>query len=272
MTGLTTSTHVFMSRESLAAHLEGQILSGVLPAGSKLPSERQLADRFSVSRPIVREALRMLAERGFVEILPGRGSFVRDARMSDAAGALDALFRRTPATARDLVEARSMVESTAAGLAAQRATAEDKQRIAVALERFDAASSVVDRARYDLAFHLAVAQSAHNPVVEMMFGSITNLMFDLMIRSLSDRVVTGASIPFHAEILEGIRAGDSARARKAMDEHLAVASRFYGKDYDESIEHVARRRLARLLEPDGTVDEWLADEVSPEGKGDDRIK
>lgn len=248
-----------MTRRSLAAHLEGQILAGELPAGSKLPSERQLAERYNVSRPIVREALRMLAERSLVEIRPGRGTFVRGMRATDAAGVLDSLYRRSQATPRDLVEARTMLESTAAELAAERGTAEDLDRIDAALARFDQATTVVERARYDLVFHLAIARAAHNPVIETMFGSITSLTVDLMLRSLSDRVVTDASVPYHAEIAAAIRGRNPARARQAMAEHLAVASRFYGEDYERSIESLAQRHLTRLLDPNTTLEALLAE-------------
>lgn len=255
-----------MTREALAAQLEQQILSGSLPAGSKLPSERQLTERFGVSRPIVREALRMLAERSLVEIRPGRGTYVRGMRSTDAAGVLDSLYRRSQATPRDLVEARTMLECTAAELAAERATADDLRRIDAALARFDQASTVVERARYDLVFHLAIAQAAHNPVVETMFGSIIGLTVDLMLRSLSDRVVTDASVPFHTEIAEAIRAHDRERARRAMAEHLSVASRFYGEDYELSIESLAQRHFSRLLEPGQTLDALLID-AAPGGNG-----
>jgi GntR family transcriptional repressor for pyruvate dehydrogenase complex len=152
-----------------------------------------------------------------------------------------------------------MLESTAAGLAAERATEDDLERIDAALTRFDRATTIVERARYDLVFHLAIAQAAHNPVIETMFGSITSLTVDLMLRSLSDRAVTDASVPLHAEIARAIRARNPERARQAMFEHLTVASRFYGEDYEESLESMAQRHLSRLLEPGSTLDALMAD-------------
>ena len=140
-----------MTRATLSATLEAQIVSGRLAAGMKLPSERQLAERYGVSRPIVREALRSLVER-------------------------------------DLVEARTMLECTAAELAAQRATPEDEAAIETALLGFDRAGSVIEQARYDMAFHLAIARSSRNPVIETMFGSITALTVELMLRSLRLRL------------------------------------------------------------------------------------
>src|SRR5215213_6954504 len=100
-----------MTRAALADHLEEQILAGNLAVGAKLPSERQLAERFGLSRPLVREALRGLVERRLVEVEPGRGAFVRGAHATDAAHELGLLVRRHPATPRQLVEARTMLES-----------------------------------------------------------------------------------------------------------------------------------------------------------------
>jgi DNA-binding FadR family transcriptional regulator len=232
-------------------------------AGPKLPSERELADRFGLSRPVVRVAMRGLAERGLVEVQPGRGAFVRAAQQTDAAAGMDALLRRHQPTPRDLVEARSMLEATSAALAAARATDADLAGIEDALARFDAATGLIEQARYDLAFHLAIARAAHNPVVETMFGAITRLTIELMLRSLADPQVTHVSVPYHRAILAAIRARDPERARTAMIDHLEVAAGTYGEDFDRSLESVARRELARLLDPGVTLEGLLA--AVPEG-------
>lgn len=269
MTGQTSFVAAAMSRDALATHLEMRIVEGELPAGAKLPSERQLAGQYGVSRPIVREALRSLVERNLVEIHPARGTFVRQARATDAAGHLDALYRRSQATARDLVEARTMLECSAVELAAYRAGTGDLDAIERALIEFDRSATIVEQARYDMAFHLAIARAAGNPVIEAMFGSITALTVELMLRSLSDPDVARVSIPYHRAIFDGIRDRDPARARTAMAHHLAVASSHYGDDYDRSIESVARRELQRLLAPGLTLDDLLA-AVGAEGRDDDR--
>jgi GntR family transcriptional regulator, transcriptional repressor for pyruvate dehydrogenase complex len=266
MTGKTSSIAGTLSRADLLARLSDDVLSGRAGAGTKLPSERELAEQFGVSRPVVREALRGLVARNLVEVRPGRGAFVRAARATDAATEMDALLRRHQPTPRDLVEARTMLEATTASLAATRATETDVRGIADALERFDGASGVVEQARYDLAFHLAVARAAHNPVVETMFGAITGLTIELMLRSLADPGVTRLSVPYHQLILDAILARDPERARTAMSDHLDVASRTYGEDFERSLVSVARRELARLLDPGVTLEALLAS--VPDGRGD----
>lgn len=264
MTGQTTSRPP--TRAGLAAHLAEEILSGRTPAGERLPSEREMAERYGVSRPVVREAMRGLVERNLVEVIPGRGAFVRAARATDAAPGMDVLFRRHQATARDLVEARTMLECTAAALAASRAKPADMAAMEDALDRFDRAADVVGRARFDLAFHLAIVGAAHNPVVATMFGAITAPATEMMLRSLADARVAAISLPRHRAIHEAIRERDPERARAEMGEHLAVAAHLYGADYDRSLESVARREMARLLDPGVTLERLLA--TVPDGRGD----
>ncbi|HEY8448401.1 MAG TPA: FCD domain-containing protein [Thermomicrobiales bacterium] len=266
MVGQTSQSALHLSRGELAALLEGQILSGELPVGTRLPSERQLAERYGVSRPIVREALRTLSERGLIAVLPGRGSFVRQARATDVASQLDALYRRRQATPRDLVEARTTLECAAVEMAAARATSDGLRAMERALHGFERSQTVVERARYDLAFHLAIARASGNPVIETMFGSIATLTFELMLRSLSDPNVTRASIPYHHDIVHAIQERDAARARAAMAAHLAVASALYGDDYDRSIESVIPMWLARTVAPGVTLEDLLPS-LEEEGDG-----
>jgi GntR family transcriptional repressor for pyruvate dehydrogenase complex len=250
-----------VSRDAVAGYLETEIVSGRFAPGARLPSERQLAEELQVSRPIVREAMRALVERNLVEVLPGRGAFVRSSQPVDAANRFDTIYRLGNATPRDLVEARTMIECTAAGLAAERATDIDLAALSTAAAGCVDALTIVDKARYDLAFHLSVVRAAQNPVIETMFRSISALTIELMFRSLSDQAVTRASLPLHAEIVIAIRERNPERARQAMEKHLAVASKLYGADFEDSIERVAQRELARLFAPGVTLEELL-DEVS----------
>lgn len=258
-----------MSQPSLAAHLEEQILSGRLSPGAKLPSERQLAERFGVSRPMVRETLRGLVGRSLVEVQPGRGAYVRHARASDAAGRLDALFRRRQVTPRDMVEARLMLECTAAGLAAERAGSADIDALAAALAGLDRAGGLIEQTRADLIFHLTIAHAARNPVIDTMFGAITGLAVEMMLRSLADPDVARTALPYHRAIVDAIRDRDPAGARRAMTDHLAVAASLYGEDFDRNLETVARRELSRLLAPGVTLDDLIEAAVPVrEGGGD----
>lgn len=253
-----------MTQSSVDNWIEQRIISGELPVGSKLPSERQLAERFGVSRPVVREALRSLSARNLVDIQPGRGAFVRSASTTDAAYGLRMLFRRFQITSRDFIEARTMIEGTAAALAAERHQQADAAAMESALLQFERADGIIEQARGDMAFHMAIARASRNPMVETMLGSITSLIVELMLRSLGDPDVARVSVPYHRIIFQAITDGDGERARAAMTDHLAVAATHYGEDYDRNLESVARRELTRLFSPGFTLDDLLDATVGDE--------
>lgn len=264
---MTGKTSIAPTRAQLADSMETAIITGAIAPGAKLPSERELAVHHGVSRPVVREAIRGLAARRLVDVVPGRGAYVRAADAADAASGMDALLRGRQPTPRDLVEARSMLETTAAALAAERAAAADLAAIDDALSSFDGAQNVIEQTRYDLAFHFAVARAAHNPVIETMFGAISGLTTELMLRSLGDPLVAPTSLPLHRTVADAIRARDPLTAAAAMKQHLLVAAGTYGDDYERSLESVARRELARLLDPSATLDDLFAG-VLPSSSGE----
>lgn len=248
----------FMTGDGLAAELEDAIVSGRYQVGAKLPSERELAERYGVSRPVIREALRTLRERRLIEIYPGRGAFVRQAQSSDVAGQMQVLFRRTHVTARDLIEARSALECAAAEQAARRAAPADLDGLWRIQEEIDKTAEVVEQARLDLAFHVGIARTSRNPVIESMLVAVAQPIVELMLRSLLDRNVRSEALDLHVRILEAIQAGDARAARLAMARHLEVAARYYGDDLDRSVEAVARRELAERLAPTITLEDVLA--------------
>ncbi len=248
------------TREGLSEHLLDEIVSGRLAPGTKLSPERVLAHEFGLSRPVVREVLRGLQEKGLVDILPARGTFVREPSTIDGARSLESYYRRRNATAREVMESRLMTETHTARLAAARATAADVEVLQRCLTDCETADNVIDRARYDIAFHGLLARASHNTVIETMFGSIASLTFELMLRSHADPQVMSQGLPYHRSILEAVQAGDPDRAERAMRDHLGLAGTLYGDDYDRSVEHVARREFQRFLRGPMTL-EGLLDEV-----------
>lgn len=267
---VTGNKRPFVTRDELVADLEDRILGGTYPVGGKLPSERQLADQYGVSRPVVREVLRTLKERRLIEVHAGRGAFVRRVRSTDAASQMGVLFRRAHVTARNLIEARSTLECAAAELAAARAQAGDLVLLRKTLAGLAGSTDVVEQARLDLTFHFGIVRAARNPVIESMLAAVTEPMVELMIRSLIDPNVAETALDLHAEILTAIEASDGEAASRAMAEHIAVAAQFYGEDLDRSVETVARRELARRLAPSVTLEHVLERVVRNSGlAGDD---
>lgn len=231
-------------------------MSGQLPPDTRLPSERQLALELGVSRPVVREALRALIERRLIVVEPSRGAFVRRDTAARRYQPLDVEYRRRGTTARNLSEARQMLESEAAALAARRADEDDLATLRTAVDRLESSPTPLDRVRNDLAFHAAMAAASHNPVIETMFASIQGLTVELMVRSAGDAEVVRRSAPFHRQIFEAVAARDPEAARAAMQAHLGIAASTYGADYDQSLDTTAARAL-RLIGSGAGLEEFL---------------
>ncbi len=245
------------SRGGLAALLVNQISAGEFRPGTLLPSERVLAEEYGLSRSMVREALRTLAERRLLEIVPGRGSFVREATVADAIDRFKEIFDHSHVTPRYLIEARLMIETTAAALASERATHEDIDAIDHARRNCDQADSLLQRVRWDLIFHLAVVRAAKNSLVEIMFHAIQPYIVELLFRSLTDSNVTQQGLAFHQLIASAIVRDDPDGASKAMRDHLSLGITLFGEDIDRNLDLVAQDALHSIAGRNVTFEDVL---------------
>jgi GntR family transcriptional regulator, transcriptional repressor for pyruvate dehydrogenase complex len=252
---MTSQTNHSVDVAELMAH--DLILSGRYQPGEKLPSERQLSESLGVSRPVVREAMRTLTERRLIQVSPGRGAFVRFATVADAASPFSTVIRQQRATARDLLDARKILEGEAIYIAAGSSDQAELDLIRTSMQECEQAGHVLERVRADLAFHLRVVQAAKNPVITTMFVSMAGLTAEMMLRSLADPVVAAEGLPKHAEMHQAMADGDADAARAAAIEHLAVAERSYGDDLDKSIEEIAKREMGRLFGAEIDITELL---------------
>lgn len=204
--------------EQIAAH----ILSGELEPGDQLPSERRLADEFNVSRSAVREAMRSLHEKGLVEILPGKGTFVTDGTGQVIRKSLDLMLRIGQADGSDnLVEVREILEPEIAARAAERAPREQleclRQSIRVMDEHLEDADLFIEA---DLEFHLALARSTLNPLIPLLIDPIVDLLREQRSRIFKVKGGPNRGQQHHKRILAAVEARDPQAARQAMQDHL----------------------------------------------------
>ena len=233
--------------ESISRQLRTDILSGGLPPGTKLPSERALSLQFEVSRTIVRDVLRRLEAQQLIEIAPGRGSYVAQRPLIDARS-YDALCRTSRPTVRQMLDARALIEVQTVALAAQRATDAEVDAIRAAHEAVPRASDVAGRAQADADFHDAIAAAAGNPVLRIMLASVRGMVFEVMQRSPAPAGDTEAGVPQHPEIVAAIEARDVDLARRCMHEHLAAAGRRWGAEIDLGVDVMASRHIEGMLQ------------------------
>ena len=254
MNGTTSSVR---SRDGLASLLANKISRGEFRPGELLPSERVLAEEYDLSRSMVREALRTLAERRLLDIVPGRGSFVRETTVADAVERLIELFDLSQVTPRHLIEARLIIETTAAALAAARADDDDLKTITGAQRTCSQANSLLERVRWDLTFHLAIVRAAKNSLVETMFHAIQPYIVELLFRSLTDATVMQQGLALHELIADAIVHHDPSAASEHMRDHLSLGLTLFGADIDRNLNLVAQDALKTLSASSVTFEDVL---------------
>lgn len=211
--------------EQVASQLEGLILAGKVAIGSKLPAEGALAAQFGVSRPVIREALAQLRDRGLTETVNGSGTYVRQ---PDSEHLTEALLRHlrfgelaVPQVVSSLYEARIAVEVMAARLAATRGLEADLSLISARFQEMSTARH--DPAGWiaaDMGFHLAVVDAAHNPFLGAFLMPMTRIIQQSMSESWRDPQAVQAGLLAHQAICDAIVGHDQEGAAQAMIAHL----------------------------------------------------
>jgi GntR family transcriptional repressor for pyruvate dehydrogenase complex len=204
--------------------IRDRILSGRLSPGDRLPSERELGEMFGVSRTVIREAVRALAAKGLIEVRSGSGLRVAPADASNVQESMTLFLRAATLDYEKLHEVRKVLEVHIAGLAADRATPEDGERLRDAARRMEQTASDgkdIDLdavAQRDLDFHAAVAAATHNELFMLLMDPIGEAL--ISVRRANLRVNLEQTLDLHRDVVERIAAGDVAGARAAMARHL----------------------------------------------------
>ncbi|EXJ11682.1 transcriptional regulator GlcC [Nitrincola nitratireducens] len=177
--------------DQVAEKIETLILDGVLSVGQRLPSERRLTEKLAVSRSGLREGLKLLRARGIIRTEQGKGSYVAPL-LNGPSSPLMHLFSDHPRTLYDLLEVRALLEGESARLAAMRATDADmimiRRRYVEWAEAHKGGKALKpqEHARLDHAFHLAICEASHNPVLVQTLQSLTDLMISSVFASVNN--------------------------------------------------------------------------------------
>jgi GntR family transcriptional repressor for pyruvate dehydrogenase complex len=208
--------------EQIIEQIEGSILAGELKAGDQLPAERELAQRFGVSRTAVREAVKALREKGLVEAYSGRGTFITNGTSQAIRQSLDLMIKiGQPDGCTHLAEVRLILEPEIAALAATRVETQHLAAMREAIAVMDGSRQDPDAyIEADLDFHLALAEAAANPLILSLLDSIVGLLREQRLRIFNVDGGPERGQFHHKRILEAIEARDAEKAREAMRAHL----------------------------------------------------
>ena len=208
--------------QQIVEQIEERAVAGDLKVGDQLPSERELGEQFGVSRTAVREAIKILREKGLIEVRPGRGTFVTNGTPDAMRQSLDLMMKFGSVDGSDnLVEVRGILEPEIAALASKRITEDGIAAMREAVATMDTALDNVDLfVEADLDFHLALAEATQNPIIPALLDTIIDLL-----RQQRRRIglVNGGlrrGQYHHKRILDAVVRHDPQAARQAMQQHL----------------------------------------------------
>lgn len=212
--------------ERVVQAIEDQILQGRINVGSRLPPEREFSEQLGVSRPVVREAVRILTTQGLLETRHGIGTTVRALSRDEVTRPLKLFLRirGQDVSVEHLHHVRSILEVENAGLAAEQGTCADIVELrAICREMEDASLDPANFALKDSAFHRRLSETTHNPLLILLLDSVHDMMAEVRELLSTESTVYQRVMPTHIRILESVAAHDRSAARQAMREHLDIA-------------------------------------------------
>ncbi len=205
----------------IVADIEARILEGVLGEGDKLPSERVLSKELHVSRHVVREAFRVLEEKGFLSIQQGKGVYVRKPQEDIVAESLKRILHNDQTSAEEILEVREILELSIIQMAVKRASKQDLDRLKKIYKRMEEKKNYISEFLVeDFNFHLALANATQNRV----FAVLAKSFFELTGNSLFDVTKYMKTVKIaqqhHDQLIQAIESRDQTLAVAVMKDHM----------------------------------------------------
>lgn len=218
--------------EAIEEQIMELIVSGELKKGDKLPSERELVELLQASRSSVREALRSLATLGYLEIRSGEGVYVKKADLEDVARARGMLLTLDSDSLRQVYEVRRILEVGSVELAVQRATDADIARMSHIVDDMRRSyNDVFNGDEFDIAFHEAIVEAAHNPALSEMMDLVSDSIHQVVKAARESIYLSyprfGKLFRQHMAIYEAIKTRDAQRAMAEMKTHLLYSEELF---------------------------------------------
>jgi DNA-binding FadR family transcriptional regulator len=220
----------FRAADGVGAQIRQRIESGELRPGDRLPSERELAAQFNVSRNTVREAIRSLEAAGVVQLKKGAtgGAFIREGSSMGVVSSFNDLLAVGTILPEHLGEARTIVGSATARLACERADKQDLAALEVCVNEAVAAAKAGDlprRARANFQFHRELARASKNPILEVLTDAVISINQKLanQIGSPPNELI----IPSRKRLMRHLLERNAQAASEEMEAHLKRLEIYY---------------------------------------------
>jgi len=210
----------------VSEQIQRLIAQGMLKAGDRLPSERELSMQLGVSRSSVRDAIRTLEVAGILEAHHGRGTVIRDLSTDSLVVPLASVLVRKRDMVSELLDVRRMIEPALAARAALHATATQIAQLQDILRRQrEKMARGEDAILEDSEFHRTIALAAQNSVVLRVLDVLMDLLRESRSQSLQVRGRRERSYAGHVRLLNAIKRRDARAAERAARQHLAEIQR-----------------------------------------------
>ena len=195
-----------------------------MKVGEKLPSERNLAEELGVSRNMLRESLRVLSEKGVIEILPGKGAYVANRQEDRIADRLTDILFDSRSNLIDIVEVRKSIEMETCLKAVQVAYETDIQQLEKLYDLMEKSRKyVVVFNEYDMSFHMQIAKASHNSIYPLLLGVLYN-MSDKKLFRITELYPTrvDSAQKEHRALIEAIRSHDRKAMKSVANKHFDI--------------------------------------------------
>jgi len=212
-------SHKFSVVQKITNRVRDELIEGLLKSGDRLPSEKELASKFSVSRNAVREAMKMLKATGMVEIRQGRGTYIATNISSPVVDSLIFSLILDDGTPEKLLELREMLEIGVLEIVIKNATQRDIEKMEKAIKLMEKDDERRERDRkiienHDLTFHHAFVGATHNPLI----AKIAKTVWKMFAPSIgkSSQFTLKETVEVHRDVLQGVKERNIEKAKAAI--------------------------------------------------------
>jgi len=214
--------------EIIAERLENIILNDRSKVEQKLPSEPFLAEAFGVSRPVIREAIKILKERGLIKSRQGASTVITKPDTDTLAKNINRIVISESIKPSEIYQIRILLETYSVSLAAQNRTDENIKRMKMLNEKFVSKEFTPEEmAEYDISFHTEIANASDNMLLKAILASVSVILKPILVELFESEKIDEHGYEFHKKIIGAIECGDVEEASEIMRAHLLLSARNY---------------------------------------------